>query len=108
MKNNSSRKILIVDDEYEMRVALETTLKREDYQLVCAEDGKQALEYFENQTFDLVLTDVRMPRLSGLELLLAVKERSPNIPVVIMTAYGTIDNAVEAMKEGAFDYLIKG
>jgi DNA-binding NtrC family response regulator len=108
MKNNSSRKILIVDDEYEMRVALETTLKREDYQLVCAEDGKQALEYFENHTFDLVLTDVRMPRLSGLELLRAVKERSPNIPVVIMTAYGTIDNAVEAMKEGAFDYLIKG
>jgi DNA-binding NtrC family response regulator len=108
MKSNSSRKILIVDDEYEMRVALETTLKREDYQLVCAEDGKQALEHFENQTFDLVLTDVRMPRLSGLELLRAVKERSPNIPVVIMTAYGTIDNAVEAMKEGAFDYLIKG
>jgi DNA-binding NtrC family response regulator len=108
MKNNSSRKILIVDDESEMRVALETTLKREDYQLVCAEDGKQALDQFENQEFDLVLTDVRMPRLSGLELLRAVKERSPNIPVVIMTAYGTIDNAVEAMKEGAFDYLIKG
>mgnify|MGYP003993914889 FL=1 len=66
MKNNASRKILIVDDESEMRVALETTLKREDYQLVCAEDGKQALDQFEGQEFDLVLTDVRMPRLSGL------------------------------------------
>jgi DNA-binding NtrC family response regulator len=108
MKNNAARKILIVDDESEMRVALETTLKREDYQLVCAEDGKQALEQFEDQDFDLVLTDVRMPRLSGLELLRAVKERSPKTPVVMMTAYGTIDNAVEAMKEGAFDYLIKG
>lgn len=108
MKNNASRKILIVDDESEMRVALETTLKREDYQLVCAEDGKQALDQFEDQAFDLVLTDVRMPRLSGLELLRAVKERSPKTPVVMMTAYGTIDNAVEAMKEGAFDYLIKG
>jgi DNA-binding NtrC family response regulator len=108
MKNNASKKILIVDDESEMRVALETTLKREDYQLVCAEDGKQALEQFEHQEFDLVLTDVRMPRLSGLELLRAVKERSPKTPVVMMTAYGTIDNAVEAMKEGAFDYLIKG
>ena len=108
MKNNASRKILIVDDVSEMRVALETTLRREDYQLVCAEDGKQALEQFEGQEFDLVLTDVRMPKLSGLELLRAVKERSPKTPVVMMTAYGTIDNAVEAMKEGAFDYLIKG
>ncbi|MBT3184957.1 MAG: sigma-54-dependent Fis family transcriptional regulator [Nitrospina sp.] len=108
MENNSSKKILIVDDESEMRIALETTLKREDYQLVCAEDGKQALDLFEDDAFDLVLTDVRMPKLSGLELLRAVKERSPKIPVVMMTAYGTIDNAVEAMKEGAFDYLIKG
>ena len=91
MKHNASRKILIVDDESEMRVALETTLKREDYQLVCAEDGKQALDQFEDQAFDLVLTDVRMPRLSGLELLRAVKERSPKTPVVMMTAYGTID-----------------
>ncbi|MBT6596461.1 MAG: sigma-54-dependent Fis family transcriptional regulator, partial [Nitrospina sp.] len=108
MENNASKKILIVDDESEMRIALETTLKREDYQLVCAEDGKQALDLFEDDAFDLVLTDVRMPKLSGLELLRAVKERSPKIPVVMMTAYGTIDNAVEAMKEGAFDYLIKG
>ena len=108
MKNNSSKKILIVDDEPEMRVALETTLQRENYQLVCAEDGKQAMEQFESQLFDLVLTDVRMPKLNGLELLREVKGRSPQTPVVMMTAYGTIDNAVEAMKEGAFDYLIKG
>ena len=108
MKNNASKKILIVDDEPEMRIALETTLQRENYQLVCAEDGKQALELFENQVFDLVLTDVRMPKINGLELLREVKERSPETPVVMMTAYGAIDNAVEAMKEGAFDYLIKG
>mgnify|MGYP003976658501 FL=1 len=108
MKNNASKKILIADDEPEMRVALETTLQRENYQLVCAEDGKQALQQFENQVFDMVLTDVRMPKLSGLELLREIKERSPKTPVVMMTAYGTIDNAVEAMKEGAFDYLIKG
>lgn len=108
MKNNDSKKILIVDDESEMRVALETTLQRENYQLVLAEDGKQALDQFENHTFDLVLTDVRMPKLNGLELLREVKERSPETPVIMMTAYGSIDNAVEAMKEGAFDYLIKG
>ena len=108
MKNNSSKKILIVDDESEMRVALETTLKREKFQLTCAEDGKKALDTLEDEDFDLVLTDVRMPKLNGLELLRAVKEKSPKTQVVVMTAYGTIDNAVAAMKEGAFDYLIKG
>ena len=108
MKNNESKKILIVDDESEMRVALETTLKREKFQLTCAEDGKQALDKMEDDDFDLILTDVRMPKVNGLELLRAVKERSPKTQVVMMTAYGTIDNAVEAMKEGAFDYLIKG
>ena len=110
MKNNESKKILIVDDESEMRVALETTLKREKFQLTCAEDGKQALDKMEDNDndFDLILTDVRMPKMNGLELLRAVKERSPKTQVVMMTAYGTIDNAVEAMKEGAFDYLIKG
>tara|TARA_B100001123_G_scaffold444569_1_gene593777 strand:+ start:1059 stop:2432 length:1374 start_codon:yes stop_codon:yes gene_type:complete len=108
MKNNSSKKILIVDDESEMRVALETTLKREKFQLTCAEDGKKALDTLEDEHFDLVLTDVRMPKLNGLELLRAVKEKSPKTQVIVMTAYGTIDNAVAAMKEGAFDYLIKG
>ena len=108
MKNNLSKKILIVDDEPEMRLALETTLKREKFQLACVEDGKQALEKMEDNDFDLVLTDVRMPKLNGLELLRSVKEKSPETKVVMMTAYGTIDNAVEAMKEGAFDYLIKG
>ena len=108
MKNNESKKILIVDDESEMRVALETTLKREKFQLICVEDGKQALDKMEDDDFDLILTDVRMPKVNGLELLRAVKERSPKTQVVMMTAYGTIDNAVEAMKEGAFDYLIKG
>ena len=108
MKNNESKKILIVDDESEMRVALETTLKREKFQLICAEDGKQALDKMEDDDFDLILTDVRMPKVNGLDLLRAVKERSPKTQVVMMTAYGTIDNAVEAMKEGAFDYLIKG
>ena len=108
MKNNSSKKILIVDDESEMRVALETTLKREKFQLTCAEDGKKALDVLEDEDFDLVLTDVRMPKLNGLELLRAVKEKSPKTQVVVMTAHGTIDNAVAAMKEGAFDYLIKG
>jgi len=107
MKNNLHKKILVVDDESEMRVALETTLKREGYQPVCAEDGKKAWEQIQNEAFDLIVSDVKMPRMDGVELLRAVKLHSPKTIVIMMTAYGDIDNAVETMKTGAFDYLLK-
>ncbi len=107
MKNNSDKKILIVDDEDEMRMALETTLKRDGYQVITAENGRQGLDRFEGGGFDLVITDVKMPKMNGLDLLREVKDRSPKTAVVMMTAYGDIDNAVQTMKEGAFDYLLK-
>ena len=107
MKNNLHKKILVVDDESEMRVALETTLKREGYQPVCVEDGKKAWERIQDETFDLIVSDVKMPRMDGVELLRAVKQHSPKTIVIMMTAYGDIDNAVETMKVGAFDYLLK-
>ncbi|MBI5427130.1 MAG: sigma-54-dependent Fis family transcriptional regulator [Nitrospinae bacterium] len=107
MKDNSGRRILIVDDESEMRIALNTALKRGGYQLDSAENGQEALRKLEGAAFDLVITDVRMPRMTGLELLRAVKEISPRTGVIVMTAYGDIDNAVETMKAGAFDYLLK-
>lgn len=107
MKNNRDKKILVVDDESEMRVALETTLKREGYQPVSAQDGKEAWNKIENEAFDLVVSDVKMPRMNGVELLRAVKQHSPQTLVIMMTAYGDIDNAVETMKAGAFDYLLK-
>jgi DNA-binding NtrC family response regulator len=107
MNNTADKKILVVDDESEMRVALETTLKREGYQPVCVEDGKKAWECVQNETFDLIVSDVKMPRMDGLELLRAVKQHSPKTIVIMMTAYGDIDNAVETMKVGAFDYLLK-
>ncbi|MCH7622486.1 MAG: sigma-54-dependent Fis family transcriptional regulator [Nitrospinae bacterium] len=107
MKNNLHKKILVVDDESEMRVALETTLKREGYQPVCVEDGKKAWERIQNETFDLIVSDVKMPKMDGVELLRAVKQHSPKTIVIMMTAYGDIDNAVETMKMGAFDYLLK-
>jgi len=107
MKNNLHKKILVVDDESEMRVALETTLKREGYQPVCVEDGKKAWERIQNETFDLIVSDVKMPKMDGVELLRAVKQHSPKTIVIMMTAYGDIDNAVETMKVGAFDYLLK-
>ena len=107
MNNNSAKKILVVDDESEMRVALETTLKREGYQPVCVEDGKKAWERVQDETFDLIVSDVKMPKMDGVELLQAVKQHAPKTIVIMMTAYGDIDNAVETMKVGAFDYLLK-
>ena len=73
MKNNSDKKILVVDYESEMRVALETTLKREGYQPVSVQDGKAAWEKIEHESFDLIISDVKMPRMDGVELLRAVK-----------------------------------
>jgi len=107
MNNNLDKKILVVDDESEMRVALETTLKREGYQPVCVEDGKKAWERVQDESFDLIVSDVKMPKMDGVELLSAVKRHSPKTIVIMMTAYGDIDNAVETMKMGAFDYLLK-
>ncbi len=106
-KNNSDKKILVVDDESEMRVALETTLKREGYQPVSVPDGKAAWEKIEHESFDLIISDVKMPRMDGVELLRNVKQHAPKTIVIMMTAYGDIDNAVETMKVGAFDYLLK-
>ena len=105
--NNSSKNILVVDDEVEMRIALETTLKREGHSITIAENGKQALEKLEEDTFDLVLTDVKMPKINGVELLKALKKKSSQTVAIMMTAYGDIDNAVETIKAGAFDYLLK-
>jgi DNA-binding NtrC family response regulator len=107
MKDNANKKILIVDDESEMRMALNTALKRGGYRLDTAENGQEALEKIEGEQFDLVVTDVRMPKMNGLELLRAIKQNSPQTKVIMMTAYGDIDNAVETMKSGAFDYLLK-
>ena len=74
-KSNSFKNILVVDDEIEMRIALETTLKREGHHITLAENGKQALEKLNEDSFDLVLTDVKMPKMNGVELLKALKKK---------------------------------
>jgi len=106
-KNNSHKNILVVDDEVEMRIALETALKREGHHITLAENGEQALERLSEGAFDLVLTDVKMPKINGIELLKTLKKKSPQTATIMMTAYGDIDNAVETIKAGAFDYLLK-
>lgn len=100
-------KVLIVDDEAIMRNFLVETFKREGIETVAAINGKEALEYLRKQKFDLVMTDMNLPEATGMEVLKKVKETMPETLVVVITAFGSIENAVEAMKLGAFDYLLK-
>jgi two-component system response regulator FlrC len=99
--------ILIVEDDATLREALTDTLELSRYQVLTAEDGAQALEVLKTHPVGLVLTDVQMPHLTGLQLLHEIKSRWPQLPVLLMTAYGVIAQAVEAMREGACDYLVK-
>ncbi len=100
-------KILIVDDEILMRDFLAETLRRKNMEVFTAENGRKAIELLGEQVFDLVITDMRMPDLNGIDVLRRVKEISPSTIVVIMTAFGSIENAIEAMRLGAFNYLLK-
>ncbi|MDR3395004.1 MAG: sigma-54 dependent transcriptional regulator [Parasulfuritortus sp.] len=100
-------RILVVDDEDKMRRLLEMALLAMGYDVVQAADGNEALARFAEGTFDLVLTDLRMPNLDGIGLLRALRERGEEIPVVVLTAHGSVQSAVEAMKLGAIDYIIR-
>jgi two-component system, NtrC family, response regulator AtoC len=101
------RRILVVDDEPKMRRLLELTLQGMGHRAVQAPDGIDALELLAAEPCDLVLTDMRMPRLDGLGLLRAMRERGIETPVVMLTAHGTVESAVEAMKLGAVDYILR-
>lgn len=100
-------KILIVDDEMLVRTFLAETLRRKNLEVLIAESGEKAYALLKEHTFDLIITDMKMPNMSGIDLLKKVKELSPQTLVVVITAYGSIENAVEAMRLGAFTYLIK-
>ncbi|MGK0190464.1 MAG: DNA-binding NtrC family response regulator [Verrucomicrobiales bacterium] len=99
--------ILLVEDDDLLAEAIQDALEANDYAVTHAEDGDFALDLVEEQSFDLVLTDFRMGVMSGLELLEKIKEVKPKLPVIMMTAHGTTDLAIEATKMGAFDYIIK-
>jgi nitrogen regulation protein NR(I) len=100
-------KVLVVDDEANLRKVLATLLRRDGYDVTTAVDGEQALAEFQKNGADIVVTDMVMPKLGGLELLKAVNAANPDVPVIIITAHGTVDSAVEAIKLGAFDYITK-
>lgn len=100
-------RILLVDDDPNLRQVLGYHLKKEGYEVNEARDGREALELLKEGTYDLLVTDVRMPRMDGLALLEQSKALNPDLPALLLTAYGTIQDAVEAMRTGAADYLTK-
>jgi two-component system response regulator PilR (NtrC family) len=100
-------KILVVDDEKSLREVMSIMLKRAGYEVTEASDGEQAIGQVNKEIYDLVITDLRMPKADGMDVLKAVKSSSPETVVLVVTAFGTADSAVEAMKQGAYDYLTK-
>jgi two-component system response regulator AtoC len=101
------KQVLIVDDEPNLRKILSAQLSRDGYDVLTAEDGEQGLVALKEHHIDLVITDLKMPKVDGMQLLREALREDPELPIVMITAHGTIDTAVEALKIGAFDYLTK-
>jgi DNA-binding NtrC family response regulator len=104
----TSKHILVVDDDSYVRESTEEILRRKGYQVDTSANGKDALVRLDEADFDLILSDIKMPEMDGIELLAAAKGKYPDIHVIMMTAFGSVDNAVEAMRKGAYDYIQKG
>lgn len=105
--SNDKKKVLIVDDESGMRHMLSVLLEREGYNIDTAEDGKSGLDKIKANQYDLVLCDIRMPEMDGLTFLENTKNLNRQLPVIMMSAFGNVDTAIEAMKKGAYDYVSK-
>jgi two-component system response regulator AtoC len=101
------QRVLVVDDEESLRLALRTFLKRQGYEVEVADNGQTALGLVESFGPDFILTDVRMPRMGGLDLLATLKAKGDEATVIVMSAYGNVDLAIEALKAGAYDYVQK-
>ncbi len=100
-------RLLVVEDEPTMRIALSDALSAEGYAVTEVADGAEGLRCIQEEPFDLIITDLRLPRINGLQLLTKARELQPHCAVILITAYATAETAVKAMKEGAYDYLIK-
>jgi two-component system response regulator AtoC len=99
--------ILVVEDEAKMRRLLELELADQNFRAQTVGDAETALKLLNTNQFDLIVTDLKLPGMSGIEFLQAVKRANAAIPIIIMTAFGTVESAVEAMKIGASDYVLK-
>lgn len=105
--DNETAHVLVVDDESAIRYSITKTLQRVGYQVDSAASGEEALEMITRQNYDVILTDIRMPGISGVELLARVRESAPEAIVILLTGYASLDTAVESLRLGAHDYLIK-
>jgi DNA-binding NtrC family response regulator len=103
----SKDRILVIDDEDIVLMSCKRALASEGYDVMTVKSGIDGLKLLEDNTFDLVLTDLKMPDIDGIEVLRIVKEKWPHIKVIIMTGYQTVETAVKAIKLGAFDYIEK-
>ncbi|HEY8398852.1 MAG TPA: response regulator, partial [Flavihumibacter sp.] len=99
--------ILIIDDERAIRKTLGEILSYEGYKVDEASDGEEGLKKFKEKTYDVVLCDIKMPKLDGIEFLDKAREANPDVPIIMISGHGTIETAVEAVKKGAFDYISK-
>ena len=99
--------ILIVDDERNYLLVLEALLSEEGYQVITAEGARAGLELLQENDLDVVITDMKMPGMDGMEFMEHIRQRQPDLPIIIMTAFGSVEKAVEAMRKGAFDYILK-
>ena len=100
-------RILVVDDEESIREFFQIMLKREGYEVLTASNGREGFEVFKKNPVDVIISDIQMPEMSGMDLLQKVKEADPEMVMIMVTAFGSTDTAVEAMKLGAYDYLQK-
>lgn len=105
--DRSNRRILVVDDDLDTCALIMDILSGEDYTLCSCMDGQQALELLESESFDLVITDIKLPRITGVDLLQYLRETGRDTRVILMTAYASIDTAIQAVRHDASDYLVK-
>ena len=107
MNNIAKQTVLIVDDQESIRVALSRMLSKEGYEVLLTDEGEKALDVLREKKVNVMLSDLKMPKMDGLQLLKASKLVKPEVEVILITAHGTIEKAVGAMKDGAYDFITK-
>lgn len=107
MKKDTLFRILIVDDNAEIREIVQEYLADSDCQIEGAGNGKEALEKYDKNPYDIIITDLKMPGISGIELIKLIKQKTDTIEFIIITGYASVDTAIEAVRIGAFDYIVK-
>lgn len=104
---NQNARILLVDDEASIRLTLGALLQRSGYEVTPADGGEQAVRLLEQQAFDLLLTDLKMPGIDGMQVVAAARQRQPDLAVIVLTGHGSLETAIEGMHQQVFDYLLK-